>query len=140
PPGSKLKIKVIRDGKELTFDVVTVPLESDETASTEESGQAANIESAIGLIVKDITPELIKRYGLPKVDYGVLVYAVKEGSVAEEAGLQAGDIILSVNKKPVRSASEFWQIISKAKNEKQDNVLLYIQRGDNRIYTTLPLR
>ena len=140
PPGSKLKIKVIRDGKELTFDVITVPLESDETASTEESGQATNIENTIGLIVKDITPDLIKRYGLPKVDYGVLVYAVKEGSVAEEAGLQAGDIILSVNKKPVKSSAEFWQIINKAKSEKQDSVLLYIQRGDNRIYTTLSLR
>ncbi|WP_028950972.1 Do family serine endopeptidase [Sulfurihydrogenibium subterraneum] len=140
PPGSKLKIKVIRDGKELTFDVITVPLESDETASTEESGQATNIENTIGLIVKDITPELIKRYGLQKVDYGVLVYAVKEGSVAEEAGLLAGDIILSVNKKPVKSSAEFWQIINKAKSEKQDSVLLYVQRGDNRIYTTLSLR
>jgi Do/DeqQ family serine protease len=139
PPGTKLKIKVIRDGKELTFDVITVPLESGETAS-ETPQDATNIENTVGLIVKDITSDLIKRYGLPKVDYGVLVYAVKEGSGAEDAGLQAGDIILSVNRRPVKSSSEFWSIINKAKKEGQNNVLLYVQRGDNRIYTTLPLR
>lgn len=139
PPGTKLKIKVIRDGKELTFDVVTVPLESDETAS-ETPQDATNIENTLGLIVKDLTPDLIRKYGLPKVNNGVLVYAVKEGSAAEDAGLQAGDIILSVNRQPVRSSSEFWNLVKKAKKEGQDNVLLYVQRGDNRIYTTLSIR
>jgi Do/DeqQ family serine protease len=140
PPGTKINLKVIRNGKELTFTVITAPLEGGGTQEQTTDEGSSTIENSIGLIVKDLTPGLIQKYGLPKVANGVLVYGVKEGSAAEEAGLQAGDIILSVNNIPVKSASEFWSIISKAKKEGKDNVLLYVQKGDNRIYLTLPLR
>jgi Trypsin-like serine proteases, typically periplasmic, contain C-terminal PDZ domain len=140
PPGTKINLKVIRNGKELTFTVITVPLEGGDTQEQTTDEGSSTIENSIGLIVKDLTPGLIQKYGLPKVANGVLVYGVKEGSAAEEAGLQAGDIILSVNNIPVKSASEFWSIISKAKKEGKDNILLYVQKGDNRIYLTLPLR
>jgi Do/DeqQ family serine protease len=140
PPGTKINLKVIRNGKELTFTVITVPLEGGDAQEQTTDEGSSTIENSIGLIVKDLSPGLIQKYGLPKVANGVLVYGVKEGSAAEEAGLQAGDIILSVNNIPVKSASEFWSIISKAKKEGKDNVLLYVQKGDNRIYLTLPLR
>jgi len=138
PPGTKINLKVIRNGKELTFTVITVPLDDTQEQTTDEG--SSTIENSIGLIVKDLSPGLIQKYGLPEVANGVLVYGVKEGSAAEDAGLRAGDIILSMNNIPVKSASEFWSLISEAKKEGKDNVLLYVQKGDSRIYLTLPLR
>lgn len=139
PPGTKIRLKVIREGKEYYFDVVTVSLEGDSDTSSNQV-TPSEIENYIGLIVTDLTPEVIKKYGLPKVHYGVFVYSVKEGSIAEEVGLQAGDIILTVNNKPVKSAQQFWNIINEAKKSSKDSVLLYIQRADNKMYVALPVR
>ncbi len=135
PPGTKVKITVVRNGKKIDIDVITTSWEEEE----EVSGNMQELEAKYGLIVKDITPELVEKYRIPKVPYGVLVYGVKYGSVADEAGLRRGDIILTVNKKPVKSAEEFWKIIRKAEKRKADSVLLYVQRGDARMYTILPV-
>ncbi len=135
PPGTKVKITVVRNGKKIDIDVITTSWGEEE----EVSGNMQELEAKYGLIVKDITPELVEKYRIPKVPYGVLVYGVKYGSVADEAGLRRGDIILTVNKKPVKSAEEFWKIIRKAEKRKADSVLLYVQRGDARMYTILPV-
>ncbi|MEZ0323964.1 MAG: Do family serine endopeptidase [Hydrogenothermaceae bacterium] len=138
PPGTEISVKVLRDGKLLDFKVKTVSLEEDKANNTED--KQTPDENSLGLIVKDITPQIIQKYGLPKVDYGVLVYDVKSGSVAEDAGLQAGDIILSVNKKPVKNSAEFWKEIKQAIKSGSDSVLLYIQRQDIGTYISLPLK
>ncbi len=139
PPGTKIRLKVIREGKEYYFDVVTTSLEDENNLNPNQS-EPSEIENYIGLIVSDLTPEVIKKYGLPSVPYGVFVYSVKGGSLAEEVGLQAGDIILSVNKKPVKSAQQFWSILKEAVKTGKDSVLLYIQRGDNKLYVAFPLK
>jgi len=135
PPGTKITLTIIRNGKKLNIEVITTSWEDEEDIS----GNMQELEAKYGLIVKDITPELVERYRIPKVPYGVLVYGVKFGSPADQAGLRRGDIILTVNKQPVKSAEEFWKIIRKAEKKGDDSVLLYVQRGYSRIYTILPL-
>ncbi|WP_456399430.1 Do family serine endopeptidase [Persephonella sp.] len=134
PPGTEIVITVIRNDKKLDIKVKTAPWE--ETVSVENMEE---MEAKYGLIVQDITPELVERFRIPKIPYGVFVYGVKFGSVADQAGLRNGDIILSVNKKPVKSAEEFWNIIKKAEIKNNDTVLLYVQRGMSKIYTTLTI-
>ncbi len=125
PPGTKVKITVIRNGKKKDIEVVTTSWEEEEDVK----GSMQELEAKYGLIVKDITPELVEKYRIPKVPYGVLVYGVKYGSPADQAGLRSGDIILTVNKKPVKSAEDFWKIVKKAEKKGADSVLLYVQRG-----------
>jgi len=134
PPGTKVKITVIRNGKKLDIEVKTTSWEEEE----EITGNLQELEAKYGLIIKDITPELVEKYRIPKVPYGVLVYGVKYGSAADEAGLRSGDIILTVNKKPIRSAEEFWRIIRKVEKEGYDDVLLKVKRGSATIYTVMP--
>ncbi len=135
PPGTKLKITVIRNGKKLDIEVKTASWEEEE----EISGNLQELEAKYGLIVKDITPEIVEKYRIPKVHYGVLVYGVKYGSPADEAGLRKGDIILTANRKPLKSSKDFWRIVKKAEKNKADSVLLYVQRGSSRLYTLLPI-
>nr|WP_224784872.1 Do family serine endopeptidase [Marinihelvus fidelis] len=61
---------------------------------------------SLGLVVQDLTPDLALAFGL-EAGQGVLVAEVMPGSAAETAGLQAGDVIASVAKRPVRSAQSF---------------------------------
>ncbi len=133
-PGKYVTLTIVRDGKKEEIKVKTVPWEEEISL-----GNLRDLELKYGLVVRDITPELAHRYRLPKVPYGVLVVDVKPGSPADEAGLRGGDVIVSVNRKPVHSAEEFWKLIAKAKSKNLRSVLLYVQRGYTSIWTTLPI-
>ncbi len=60
----------------------------------------------LGISVQDLTDELAGAFGLEK-NQGVLVAEVAEDSAADQAGLRAGDVILSIAEQPVRSTQEF---------------------------------
>ena len=62
---------------------------------------------------------------------GVLVTNVQVGGVADDAGLRARDVILQINKMPVRNAEELRDIVSKLKPESE--VLFLIKRMDQAV-------
>ncbi|NPA12650.1 MAG: Do family serine endopeptidase, partial [Aquificae bacterium] len=126
PPGTKVKITVIRNGKKKDIYVITAPWEEGDMPVS----NLQELEEKYGLVVKNITPDIVERYKLPKVDYGVFVYGIKPNSIAAEAGIRSGDIITMVNKKPVRTVRQFWQMIKKAEKRGDDSVLLYVKRGN----------
>jgi serine protease Do len=52
----------------------------------------------LGVVVQELTPQLGEYFGSKD---GVLVASVSQGSPADQAGFKAGDVITSVNGKPV---------------------------------------
>ena len=58
----------------------------------------------LGVIMQNLTPELSRAFGLD-LHKGVVISRVIEDSAAEKAGIQAGDVVLSINGKKVESAS-----------------------------------
>ena len=60
---------------------------------------------------------------------------VEPGSPAANAGIQTGDVIQEVNRKPVRNVEDFTQKVEKAKE--QENVLLLLQRGQNSLFAAV---
>jgi len=61
---------------------------------------------ALGVDTQDVTPELSHMLGLGDVAQGAVVTRVRAGSPAETAGLKAGDVIVSLDGKPVSSDQE----------------------------------
>jgi len=61
---------------------------------------------SVGVQIQDMTPQLAEAFGLKKGQDGAVVVQVFEGTPGAEAGLQAGDIIKTLNGKPVKSASD----------------------------------
>lgn len=57
---------------------------------------------ALGISAEDLTPQLGAYFGAPD-DGGILVREVRSGTPADKAGLKAGDVIVKVADKPVRS-------------------------------------
>jgi len=130
-PGSKAKLAFVRNGKKQDTTVTIADRsklfasrlgEEDENQS-EESPKA----SKFGITVRSITPDLADRLSIP-AGKGVVVQDVKQGSFAEDLGLNRGDVILEVNKQPVNSPDDFTKIESSLKSG-QDVVFLVRPRG-----------
>ena len=140
PPGTEVTVTVLRDGKRKNIKVKLGSWEEDYSLT-----DYKELEEKYGLIVVDITPQIVQKFGISKIKYGVLVYGVKYGSVAQEAGLRSGDIILSVKKdlqdpgKKVKTSEDFWKEVLKAEKEGKNAILLKVKRGSMIMYTTLPI-
>ena len=130
-PGSKARLAFVRNGKK-EDTTVTIADRSKLFASRlgeEDEGQneEAPKASKFGITVRNITPDLADRLGI-NPGKGVVVQDVKQGSFAEDLGLNRGDVILEVNKQPVGNADDFIKIESSLKSG-QDVVFLVRPRG-----------
>jgi serine protease Do len=119
-PGTKIELKIIRDGKEKTVTAVIAELED----TTQKSSAAAEGRD-VGLTVTALTPRLAQRYGL-RTSKGLLVTEVTPGGDAQRKGLQAGDIIIEVNRAKVATEEDWNAIVAKKKSG--DALLLLVRR------------
>jgi serine protease Do len=134
-PGTQVKLVIFRDGKETEKDVVLGTLPEDtETASA--GAGAPDVADKLGLSVQDLTSELARRYGYAAGE-GVLVADVASGSPAHRAGIQPGQVILSVNRERTTSVKDFSAALAKA--EKAKRVLLRVRNQQDERFVILRL-
>ncbi|MGE5294653.1 MAG: PDZ domain-containing protein, partial [Solirubrobacterales bacterium] len=123
-PESKVHLRILRDGKTENLTAVV----GERASAVEAKGQAAtDSKQAIGLEVQNLTRDLARQFGY-EIGDGVIVSAVVPGGPAAEAGIQPGDLIVSVNRKNVTSVAEYSEAVGQSRNS--DRVLLLVRRGD----------
>jgi len=130
PIGRKVALKVVRDGKNLTIEVKVAKRsdDKDEAAAADDAGPAVKEtgKARVGVQVQDVTKELAEQLGLESTA-GALVTEVVEGSPAERAGIESGDVILEANRQKVESAAAFVRVVRAA--DPGRNVLLLVRSG-----------
>lgn len=116
-PGTKVDIKVLRDGKPRDFKVTLreMPANLD---SARVSPEATDEDALKGVVVSDIDAKTREQLKLPSDIKGALITNVDRDSAAYEAGLREGDIILEINRKPVTNADEAVQATKGLKNKR----------------------
>jgi Do/DeqQ family serine protease len=130
PPGKEVPVLVLRDGKRSTFRVRLGERNDQVLAQARpDREQAPTVESVAGLKVNDLSEQ---ERASTSVQAGVVVTEVEEGSAAEDAGIQPGDIIEEVGGKPVTSAAAFIRTLSGMKNDRKHAVLLVNSGGQTR--------
>ncbi len=122
--GKKVKVKVLRDGKEKELTVKIGEQPSDLFAAGPEA--APSIKD-LGMTVQNLTKELAKSLGIEE-DSGVIVSEVQPGSPAATADIRGGDLIKEVNRKKVTNVTEFRKALSEGDKEK--SILLLVKRGE----------
>jgi len=107
--GEKAPLGAVRGGRpvQLSVEIGERPQED-----SEPQGE----KSWRGLEVSELTPERARRLGIGKAE-GVIISAVEPDSAADQAGLQMGEPIFEVNRRPVRSAKEFSDVTAKVRGD-----------------------
>jgi serine protease Do len=112
-PGSSVRLVVMRDGKRKKLTAVLDKQPEDKFGSSR--GSRA-VQETLGMSLQTLNEEIASRLGYEDLS-GVLVMDIKPGSLAAEAGIQAGTLIMEVNRKPVRNVKDFNEAIEKAQND-----------------------
>jgi len=123
PPGTKVVFDILREGKHKKVTVTIEEKPGSVTVSLNQHG----ILKKLGLVLQDLTSDLAEQFGY-KEGAGVLIAEVEPGSVAASVGIQAGQLIVEINRIRVHSVKEALKALSKSKNTKM--VLLKIRDGD----------
>jgi len=135
--GKKVTIKFVRDKQMKTVDIaIDEQPKSIAKAGGEESEESASPAGLLSDIeVRDMTSDVARRLGLAQAEKGVVIVQVRSGSVAEEAGLKEGDIIIELNRRQVANLRSYESAASRV--PKDQPILLLIKRQGRTLYITL---
>ena len=136
-PGSKARLTVWRANAEKTL-TVTLQERHMETAQAE-NGQEAPGEQPqeLGLSLRPVRPEEAAQLGMDSA-VGLLVTNIQPQTPADKAALQPGDVILTVNQKPVNNVSAFKSIVN-GEGRKKGVVIMLVRRQGHNVFRTLLL-
>jgi len=129
-PGSSATLEVWRDGKAVTLEARLTPSEQPASTGNEGSKASYGSQGRLGLEVRPLTSDEREQAG---VSGGLLVQEVS--GHAAEAGIQSGDIVLSVDGTPVRTAQQLRSVVSR----QEKDVALLVQRGDEQLFIPVQL-
>ncbi|MEW6220665.1 MAG: DegQ family serine endoprotease [Thermodesulfobacteriota bacterium] len=123
--GARAKLVVLRDGERKAMTVTIGELKEERMAGGEAKA------GDLGLAVQELTPELARSLGLPRGQEGLVVAGVEPGSPAAEAGIERGDLVVEVNRRPVADLASYKRLLSEARN-REVILVLVIREGHSR--------
>ena len=140
-PGTNVPVKVLRNKQEKTLNVTVEELDleaeqntprrpqTDDPAQSDEQGAGG-----FGLTLDNVTPQMARRLRLPSGQTGAVISDV-EPDGPSAGRLRPGDVILSVNRKAVSSASEAARALQLVPSGRIAQILVW--RGDGEVFVTV---
>ena len=128
--GQKVNFVIFREGKRTEVSLTTAQM-------PEKIGERGPVKPArewFGLRVSNVTPDIAKQLGLTKTE-GVVILGVEPNSVAQRAGLKAGDIISEINRQKVVNENDYRSVMERTKPDQ--DVLFLIDREGSTFFVTL---
>jgi serine protease Do len=126
-PGSAAKLEVMRKGETRQLNVTVGRAKNAKVASADVAGQD---HGRLGVVVRPLDQDERRQAG---VSGGLIVENVT--GPAADAGIQPGDVILSLNGTPVKSAAQLQQLVTKAGK----HVAILVQRDEGKIFVPVDL-
>jgi len=133
-PGTKIALGIIRDAKPLTLNLTVGQFHGNSELASND-GEEDQPNGKIGLAVSNLTPEARQQFNVPEQVHGVVVQNVRPASPADDAGIQPGDVILEIDRKPAESASQFADELHQ--NQDGKDFLMLVWSKGNSSYRTI---
>lgn len=102
-PGDAIQVGLVRNGHPLTV-TARVKKMPDEVATAARKTQRQHGNA--GMMLSDLTPDLSRALGTG-IGHGVVVQRVQPGSPADHAGIERGDVIFQINRRPLKNLAQF---------------------------------
>lgn len=130
PPEQTIRLGVRREGREREVEITLG--ERPEQDRVPGAPPAEEGDQGLGLQIAPVPPQVRERLG---IQGGVLVVDVRPGSRADQAGLSPEDVIVEVDREPVRGPEDFVEKVRAAGGEE---MLLRVLRGEGGAYLVVP--
>ena len=127
-PGTPVHLGILRDGKSMNVPVTLEAMDKGDRDNQSASADHGKPRWGVGL--SDITADAREQLQAPASVHGALIEQVQPGSPADNAGLQRGDVIVEVNRKPVHDAADATKALRDVA-QGQDALLLVWSNGGN---------
>jgi serine protease Do len=137
--GQKVDVTVWRDGQTVHLLPTTQELPGDDRVASrgvgDNGGEHNASKAKIGIGLASMTPGLAERIGIDPKMKGAVITSVREGSPAQEAGLQQGDVLIEVDRRAVMSADDAVKALG---NDRAGGHLVRVRRGDTALFVIIP--
>jgi serine protease Do len=127
--GAKVTVGYRRGGRPATTQLTLGELPSGDGPG------GAPSAAKLGLVLQTLTPELAQSMGLDPATRGAVITDVAAGSIAQQVGLQEGEILLEIDRRPVPSAEEASAAL---RAPRKGGHLLRVRGGAGTRFVTLP--
>jgi serine protease Do len=141
-PGTTVPMKVIRDKQEKTLNVTVDELDLDAEQAQTQGRRNQDVPvpqeqgtSGFGLTLQDVTPAMARRLQMPTGQSGAVITDVDPDSGSAAVGLQPGDVIISVNRVRISTASEAARELQKIASGRLAQLLLW--RDGRQLFVTV---
>ncbi|MEF9944481.1 MAG: PDZ domain-containing protein, partial [Burkholderiaceae bacterium] len=125
-PGTKVEMKVWRDRAEKKLAITIGELPGEKTVAAKADAQP---QGKLGVAVRPLSEQEAKQIG----SEGMLVQ--EAGGAAAKAGIRPGDVIVSVNGKPVKSIDDLRKLV----NDGKGTLAILIERQGGRVFVPVTL-
>jgi len=132
PIGRTVPLTIVRDGRRLTLDARVARLRDDE--SRQARTPRPEDRALLGLDVQTVTPDVARELGLDQ-PHGVVIRDVRDDSPAANAGLRAGDVIVGVDRHPVKSVEDMKRALDR--HHAGTPTLFQVRRGGGHLYVSV---
>lgn len=136
-PARSVRLGIFRDGSERELEV-TLGEQPAETAKRQPSSSSDQTPAGVeGMDATTLTPDIARQLGVPATTKGIVLTRVAPGSIAAEAGLERGDVVLEVNRRVITSVEEFESAVRDAGGQ---SLTLFINRQGRTTFVVLPAK
>jgi len=122
-PGSSIAVGIVRDGEQRTKRLTLTTFPTNEQQGSAQEGEQPS--AWLGITARSLTAD---ERAETKVSGGVVVQDVESGSAADDAGIEAGDIILEVGRTRINGMDDYRSAVRRFKGS-TNAVLFRINRG-----------
>jgi serine protease Do len=130
-PGGTVHLKTSRNGQIHNINVALDELSETAESSTNTESTASALQ---GVQVQNLTPAIARDLGISTNATGVVIASVDPASAAADAGLQRGDVIQELNRKPIHSVEDYNRALSGIHDQ---SILLLVSRDSTTRYVVI---
>ncbi|MGH9203267.1 MAG: trypsin-like peptidase domain-containing protein, partial [Vicinamibacterales bacterium] len=131
-PGTTASLHLLRDGRSLTVPVKLAERPGRDRrvpeAGREQPQPSSQRGPALGIAVRELDREAAERFKVPDGIQGVLIWRVEPLSAASDADVERGQVLIEINRQPVRSFDDYRRLTAHARPG--DILTLYLYRPD----------